>query len=646
MASMRIGLNIGTFSAKPVGTTFTATLSLPTVETRPIRINSASFHGKYVRVYNKYCYLSFACGTASGYTNVFETSEGSAVSRDAGITITNAGNLLAENGRTITFTIETTRSNWSGNYFGVYSVQEFWIDVDYTVLESASTLTLNKASAEAGSAVTPAIKAGVGAGSHKVVWKLGGKSAQQTNAAAWTIPLAWLAEIPNALSGTASATLYTYNSAGAQIGSPSIAYFTVTVPASVVPSIESVTATGVNQTWGLYLKGRSQAKIAINGAAGAYGSAIARYQITGGGFSGSGASLATGTLNAPGTVTFTGTVWDSRGRSQSKSVSITVTDYSPPGITRAEARRCGADGSLMDTGTHIKAECGYNWSQAGSNAATVKIEYRQAGAASWTEAFSGAVSSPAEKVIGGGGISVQEIYEVRFTVTDALASSVTVQRVGTGYVFMRWDPANKALGLGCYPTGNNRLELGDDWEVWHKNQRLTDPEQIRFASGGKAGWDTILGKGNSFADEVLEAYDETNDRVIWRYLGNGSFWIGRPLSLSTALSVSYGGTGAKTAADATCNLIYSDVPLSLTTATDKPVNWPLGFRVTFYSPGKSTMYTPSSYGILWSFKYGNECSQLWFPLAAGPLFRRQGNNNGWSGSASATNYGWVKLANA
>ena len=78
--------------------------------------------------------------------------------------------------------------------------------------------------------------------------------------------------------------LETIDTSGASLGSYSYG-FTVTVPSSVVPTISSISASPVNDnsvisSWGIYVYGKSKAKLTINGAAGAYGSTIRSYSIT------------------------------------------------------------------------------------------------------------------------------------------------------------------------------------------------------------------------------------------------------------------------------------------------------------------------------------------------------------------------------
>ena len=140
----------------------------------------------------------------------------------------------------------------------------------------------------AGTAATLNITAYNSAYTHKVTWSFGSYSQVQNLAAgatsaSYTIPLSWLNTIPSSTSGTAYVSLETIDASGNSLGTYSYA-FTITVPASVVPSISSVGTAPINSnstlnSWGLYVYGKSQARITINGAAGSYGSTIKSYSI-------------------------------------------------------------------------------------------------------------------------------------------------------------------------------------------------------------------------------------------------------------------------------------------------------------------------------------------------------------------------------
>ena len=152
-----------------------------------------------------------------------------------------------------------------------------------------STGSMATTSVAAGSAARLNITAYNSSYTHKVTWKFGSYTATQSIAAgtayaSYTIPLSWLAAIPNATSGAATVMLETIDTSGASLGSYSYG-FTITAPSSVVPTISSVSASPVNDnsvisSWGIYVYGKSKAKLTINGAAGAYGSTIRSYKAS------------------------------------------------------------------------------------------------------------------------------------------------------------------------------------------------------------------------------------------------------------------------------------------------------------------------------------------------------------------------------
>lgn len=356
----------------------------------------------------------------------------------------------------------------------------FCADYEYTATASTWSLTRSSVAADGASTIGIGISSATSGATHKVTYAFGSLSssyslAAGTNSHSITVPLSWCAQIPKAASGTGSVTVETiYN--GSVISSET-KYFTVTVPASVKPTIGGFTVTGNNLKWNLYLAGISTATLKMTGAAGAQGSTITRYRIEGGGFAADAATLTTGALSA-GTITFTATVWDSRGRSSTKTVSVAVQAYQKPGITAVSTSRCNASGAVTESGTYIRAVCSYTWTSVGSNARTLKIEYRPSGASAWTSAYSGAPASGAAITFGGGGISVQQSYEVRYTLYDTITSTTATAKVPTGYVYMRWDPPNNRFGFGCYPEGNNRLQIADGWDIYHRGRMLTDATKI------------------------------------------------------------------------------------------------------------------------------------------------------------------------
>ena len=136
-----------------------------------------------------------------------------------------------------------TRGTYSGGYcYDYLGISSASITLTYEYLQSDGSMAAT--SVAAGSTARLNITAYNSSYTHKVTWKFGSHSATQniaagTTYASYTIPLSWLAAIPNATSGAATATLETIDTTGASLGSYSYG-FTITAPASVVPTISSV----------------------------------------------------------------------------------------------------------------------------------------------------------------------------------------------------------------------------------------------------------------------------------------------------------------------------------------------------------------------------------------------------------------------
>lgn len=184
-----------------------------------------------------------------------------------------------------------------------------------TNLSAASTITITRAS----SAFTHTLTYAFGGTTGTIVSKTTSTSVY------WTPALTLANQIPNAVSVTCTITCDTYNGS-TKIGTKTCT-LTLTVPSTVKPRMTSVTATRVDgdvpSDWAIYVQSKSKATVTINGAAGAYGSTISSYSITGGGYSSTASSFTTGFLTSSGTITFTAKVTDSRGSvSDEKTVSI------------------------------------------------------------------------------------------------------------------------------------------------------------------------------------------------------------------------------------------------------------------------------------------------------------------------------------
>ncbi len=245
----------------------------------------------------------------------------------------------------------------------------------------------------------------------------------------YTLPATWYAQTPNATSGTATVYLYTYVD-GILIGTSSQT-FTASVKSSVVPSIGSITATGVGMMWSLYLQGHSSVTISVAGCTAGQGASIASYSFQGHELnystqtSQASASATSGVFAVSGSLIYTATVTDTRGRSASQDVTISVTAYAAPNISSVTGVRCNADGTENPiTGTTIKTSTNFTWTAVGSNALTSTLSYKKHTDQIYTQAQTG-LTSGSTYIIAVGLALIDSSYDVQVEISDSLGNSAT-----------------------------------------------------------------------------------------------------------------------------------------------------------------------------------------------------------------------------
>ena len=332
---------------------------------------------------------------------------------------------------------------------------------------SASTITITRAS----SSFTHTLKYSFGDASGTIATKT------TSTSVSWTPALTLANQIPNATSGTCTITCTTYN------GSTSIGSKTctvkLTVPTSVKPTITSLTAARVDGTvptsWGIYVQSKSKATLTINGAAGSYGSTISSYSISGGGYSGTAATLTTGYLNTSGTITFTAKVTDSRGRtSDAATVSITVVAYTAPAFSSYSSKRCLSDGTIDDEGTYVQGTASYSYASCSSNnTVTRSTYYKKSTDSSWTNA-STSFSSGTAFTFGGGNLSSEYSYDIKYVIADAFTSVAVYDVVSTAAVVMDFKAGGKGVAVGKVSEFDDTFEVSEKWDVKVYGQLLKE----------------------------------------------------------------------------------------------------------------------------------------------------------------------------
>ena len=294
---------------------------------------------------------------------------------------------------------------------------------------------------------------------HTVKWTVGSHTYSATKvgtSTSYAIPASWIDALPNSTSGTGKVTVSTYNGS-TKIGSDVSKNFTITVPASVVPTVSATTEL-VNNTvpssWGIYVQGKSKCKITVSGSA-PYGATVKSFAISGtnGKYSGSLSSAGSWTspyITESGSVSFKVKATDTRNRTASTTKSITVYPYKNPSISTTKVFRCTSDGTASDTGTYISASIlTSNYSDCnGKNTITQTVMYRESTSSTWSTATPVTTGTPV--ILGDSSISNSKSYVIRFTITDVFGSSTKDITVSTSGCLLNIRKAKDGLAIGKF----------------------------------------------------------------------------------------------------------------------------------------------------------------------------------------------------
>lgn len=365
------------------------------------------------------------------------------------------------------------------------------LEVDWQ--EPATQPSLSASTVEMGKSVTINTPAVNNAYRHTLRYSFGSASGTIATGIAssvsWTPPVSLANQIPSATAGSGTIYCDTY-SGSTLLGTKSVS-ITLTVPGSVVPSAGTLSAALAEDTsgTGLYVKGMGKAKLTLSGASGAHGSSITSYTITGGGWSATNGALTTGTLASAGSITFTATVTDSRGRKASTTRTISVIDYTKPGVAVCDVYRCDADGNRKKAGTYFAVEINASYSAITGNILNITARYKKQSESSYGTAAN--VTNNGKTVIGGGNIGASTTYDVLVTVGDKYNSLSIPRTLSTKSVLQSFKrSAGAAIGKVA--------ELANWLDV---------------------AWDTRI-RGNLQVDGTISSADQY--RIKWQTIPDGA----------------------------------------------------------------------------------------------------------------------------
>lgn len=325
-----------------------------------------------------------------------------------------------------------------------------------------------------------------------IVVKLGDYSKTVTSDEAFTIPDEWI----NAISGTSAVATVTVTtkSGSTTIGTKSV-NLTVTVPDSVVPVINDVSITeavaAVTTAFGSrFVQNLSQLNVSID-ASGVYSSTIKSYSTTIDGVTYIQQAFTSNIIKTSGTITATVKVTDSRGRTKSTTVPVTIVEYTLPTITAMSYIHCDSDGTQNANGTSTKVTIsGKVYPVANQNTKALKLKYRAMSEETYTER---AVTISdwtftVDVIINNTDPTIT--YEYIAELTDKINESTPeTYRITTGIVVL----SRKAGGSGITLFG----EAEEDGFVvgGSKTSKFTGDMLITVDSEFESLWTSVFGSG-------------------------------------------------------------------------------------------------------------------------------------------------------
>lgn len=115
--------------------------------------------------------------------------------------------------------------------------------------------------------------------------------------------------------------------------------------------------------------------------------------------------------------------------------------------------------------TYAKSTISFSyWSCSGKNTLTTAVSYKKSTDSSYTNAGV-TFSSGTQFIFGGGNLSVDYSYDIRFTLTDAFGTVTVVDSLSTASVLMDFKAGGTGLAVGKVSETDNCFEVAENWDV-------------------------------------------------------------------------------------------------------------------------------------------------------------------------------------
>ena len=320
----------------------------------------------------------------------------------------------------------------------------------------------------------------------------------------YDIPESWANYLPNSTSETVTLKCDTYN--GETLVGTSSKTFSLLIPESIIPTINSITISEANEDMitqfaGSFIQAKSKYHISVD-ASGIYGSSISSYLIILNNNIYSESDFIAPVINGNGEYSLEIAVTDSRGRSiTDNSSTITVTPYTPPAIENFQVDRCDENGELKDEGTYVKATVlAKTASCEGKNIVNYTISYRASSEDDWVQIYPATIYSddlftidtnmflvsPEE-----GGFSDTKSYEFQMTLSDYFSESPVTYEVtlSTSFELTNYNPSGMGVAFGKVSEKEFGMEIAMPVEV----TEVFNITKNRYVNAGVTGVENTAG---------------------------------------------------------------------------------------------------------------------------------------------------------
>lgn len=344
----------------------------------------------------------------------------------------------------------------------------------------------------------------------------------------WTLPLDFANTVPDADYHWGTVYIDTY-SGSTKIGTKE-AVFNANIPASMKPTLSSITLTDTNtavknllNTTNTFVQVMSNIKVTFNGASGSYGSTISSYraEIVGKNQNTNSNNGLLGMMNFNGSVTIRATVTDSRGRTSNPvDVQATVLDYFTPQLSFS-ARRSGSTSTTITVTRNAKI-APLTIAGVQKNKMKLTFKYKEHSATSFTTDTGSAngtwttISSLTNSSANlGATFSVLKTYDIIGTIEDSFTSYEFSITIGTESfpLALKVD----RMGLGKLPEQAGVIDSA--WEFYYNNKPIQHHQLTN-----NDGTAILLAEGTDYNSITTAGFYRCYNAVNRPTLGSTSGW--------------------------------------------------------------------------------------------------------------------------